>query len=263
MYTPVAIFSFSYYLPPNSNFLRNRKQEKGVIMKNFYKKSQNSSGGMQQKKSQFGRSMIEMLGVLAIIGVLSIASISGYSQAMFKHQLNQHFESFSLLLNNAITLLPNLQRDYGKGLLNGDNENISKFFADTSMLPAGMHYNPQLDAVTDVFKNQLYIKYDRYGSYKISISIGRDGDKISSRAKAICRNVLIASKANAANIRVADMRSGYDGPDGSYSSSALFGGTFSYNGRNNRLVDAGLNEFDRFCTSCNSQKYCEINLYLE
>ena len=37
---------------------------------------------------QFGRSMIEMLGVLAIIGVLSIGGIAGYRIAMNKYQAN-------------------------------------------------------------------------------------------------------------------------------------------------------------------------------
>ena len=32
----------------------------------------------------FGRSMIEMLGVLAIIAVLSVGGIAGYSKAMEK-----------------------------------------------------------------------------------------------------------------------------------------------------------------------------------
>ena len=40
------------------------------------------------KKTQFGRSMIEMLGVLAIIGVLSIGGLAGYSKAMKKIKLN-------------------------------------------------------------------------------------------------------------------------------------------------------------------------------
>ena len=34
-----------------------------------------------------GRSMVEMLGVLAIIGVLSVGAISGYSTAMNKYKL--------------------------------------------------------------------------------------------------------------------------------------------------------------------------------
>ena len=38
------------------------------------------------KNEQSGRSMGEMLGVLAIIGVLSIGGISGYSRAMSKEE---------------------------------------------------------------------------------------------------------------------------------------------------------------------------------
>ena len=43
---------------------------------------------MRYKKSETGRSMVEMLGVLAIIGVLSIGGISGYSISMRKHRAN-------------------------------------------------------------------------------------------------------------------------------------------------------------------------------
>ena len=46
-----------------------------------------------------GRSMVEMLGVLAIIGVLSIGAISGYSKAMTKYKLNKQTEQISWLLN--------------------------------------------------------------------------------------------------------------------------------------------------------------------
>jgi Tfp pilus assembly protein PilE len=41
------------------------------------------------KRSQRGRSMVEMLGVLSIIGVLSVGGISAYSTAMKKHQANE------------------------------------------------------------------------------------------------------------------------------------------------------------------------------
>lgn len=40
-------------------------------------------------KSQFGRSMIEMLGVLAVIGVLSVGGLVGYSKAMRKITINE------------------------------------------------------------------------------------------------------------------------------------------------------------------------------
>jgi len=41
------------------------------------------------KQLEQGRSMVEMLGVLAIIGVLSIGGIAGYTMAMNKHRANE------------------------------------------------------------------------------------------------------------------------------------------------------------------------------
>ena len=41
------------------------------------------------KLNESGRSMVEMLGVLAIIGVLSIGGISGYTMAMNRYKANE------------------------------------------------------------------------------------------------------------------------------------------------------------------------------
>ena len=40
-------------------------------------------------KNESGRSMVEMLGVLAIIGVLSVGGIAGYTMAMNKYKANE------------------------------------------------------------------------------------------------------------------------------------------------------------------------------
>lgn len=42
-----------------------------------------------------GRSMIEMLGVLAIIGVLSVGGIAGYSKAMEMYKMNKVIDEYS------------------------------------------------------------------------------------------------------------------------------------------------------------------------
>ena len=49
---------------------------------------------------QSGRSMVEMLGVLAIIGVLSVGGISGYSKAMAKFKLIKAQDQITMLLMN-------------------------------------------------------------------------------------------------------------------------------------------------------------------
>ena len=64
------------------------------------------------KNEQAGRSMVEMLGVLAIIGVLSIGGISGYSKAMAKYRINKTLDQISMLVMNIRTLFAS-SMDYG------------------------------------------------------------------------------------------------------------------------------------------------------
>ena len=63
------------------------------------------------KTNESGRSMIEMLGVLAIIGVLSVGGIAGYSKAMNKFKTNQVADNVSMLVANIKTLYAQ-QKDY-------------------------------------------------------------------------------------------------------------------------------------------------------
>ena len=50
------------------------------------------------KSLEKGRSMIEMLGVLAIVGVLSVGGIAGYSKAVEKFKLNKAMSEYSMLI---------------------------------------------------------------------------------------------------------------------------------------------------------------------
>ena len=53
------------------------------------------------KKNENGRSMIEMLGVLAVIGVLSVGGIYGYTVAMRRHRANEIVQTASMLVTMA------------------------------------------------------------------------------------------------------------------------------------------------------------------
>ena len=50
-----------------------------------------------QDDNQAGRSMVEMLGVLAIIGVLSVGGIAGYTSAMRQYKANEIVNGTSML----------------------------------------------------------------------------------------------------------------------------------------------------------------------
>ena len=51
-----------------------------------------------------GRSMVEMLGVLAIIGVLSVGGIAGYSQAMSRFKVTKTIDQIQQMVTNIRTL---------------------------------------------------------------------------------------------------------------------------------------------------------------
>ncbi|MCQ2734969.1 MAG: hypothetical protein MJ212_03340 [Alphaproteobacteria bacterium] len=61
--------------------------------------------------NESGRSMIEMLGVLAIIGVLSVGGIAGYTKAMNKYRINKVIDQVTMIVTNIRTLYA-MQRNY-------------------------------------------------------------------------------------------------------------------------------------------------------
>ncbi len=77
------------------------------------KKQQKKQLNQVQNQAQEGRSMVEMLGVLAIVGVLSIGGIAGYSWGMDKHVANQILYEMNL---NSAQLAMLLQKGNPEGV---------------------------------------------------------------------------------------------------------------------------------------------------
>ena len=111
--------------------------------------------GTQAKKRQayapqYGRSMIEMLGVLAIIGVLTVGSIAGYSHAMRRHLLNKQREQIS-------TILATIETQYGalsasmSDFQSGRHQ--TRVFKDLGWIPEDMIKDNSVN-VYDIFKNR-------------------------------------------------------------------------------------------------------------
>ncbi|MBQ8671771.1 MAG: hypothetical protein IJ525_04535 [Alphaproteobacteria bacterium] len=98
------------------------------------------------KNNESGRSMIEMLGVLAIIGVLSVGGIAGYSKAMQKYRINKTIEQITLIAGNVRTFFAN-QRNYS-GL--NDDSVIKK----AKLVPDEMWDG---NYIKDVWGNTLYM----------------------------------------------------------------------------------------------------------
>lgn len=89
------------------------------------------------RNNEQGRSMIEMLGVLAIVGVLSVGGIAGYSKAMNKFKTNKAIDQVQMISTNIRTLFSS-QRNY-----NGLDNVVA---ARTNSIPSEMY---SASALTD------------------------------------------------------------------------------------------------------------------
>ena len=86
--------------------------------------------------SQSGRSMIEMLGVLAIIGVLSVGGIAGYSKAMMKWKIDKAIEEYNFLIQGLIEHKDSIAKSYSSG----DVALLGDFIVSTNLVPPTWHY---------------------------------------------------------------------------------------------------------------------------
>ena len=109
--------------------------------------------------NESGRSMVEMLGVLAIVGVLSVGGIAGYSKAMNKFKTNKLIEQVNMISTNVRTLYAS-QKSYD-GLTNGaairtgvlPNEMVDVAASQV----AGINVSQSTSGIVNAFAGQVII----------------------------------------------------------------------------------------------------------
>ena len=143
-------------------------------------------------KLSAGRSMVEMLGVLAIIGVLSVGAIAGYSKAMMKYRLNKQAEAFNMLLANALQISKQIPTastssyEYHMDLLQKIN-----------LLPDGIRYDETTNRLFDNFENKIAF-YSRAGfGYEWAMGFSLENSPASFEQ---CQNLINIAKAFSAEL---------------------------------------------------------------
>ena len=107
-------------------------------------------------KSENGRSMVEMLGVLAIIGVLSVGAIAGYSKAMMKYKLNK----LSDQMNHVMSAVSRNTSSFNSL---SEGTSLTNLFIKMGEIPTAMVKNSD-DVVYDVFNNAVSISVNKSSS---------------------------------------------------------------------------------------------------
>ena len=88
------------------------------------------------KINESGRSMIEMLGVLAIIGVLSVGGIAGYSKAMAKHKINKTVDQITQITASTRALFTGHKNYIALGV--NDDAKLKKLIKRARLVPDEM-----------------------------------------------------------------------------------------------------------------------------
>ena len=118
-----------------------------------------------QKINTSGRSMVEMLGVLAIVGVLSVGGYEMISKAMEQHQEGQLIGQTMSLINQARKIVCEYESEY---------RNDAAYLYTSQAIPAGLTYNSskkQLSGAADsVFELDYEKGSDDYGLLIIKAS---------------------------------------------------------------------------------------------
>ena len=187
-----------------------------------------------------GRSMVEMLGVLAIIGVLSVGAISGYSKAMLKYKLNKQAEAMNLLLNNAMQLRPPMP-DEGSVF-------YSELLSKLNLLPDGIRLWTDKKFLIDSFGNTIWF----FAGTKL-YGIGYHFDNDGSNRLAICSNLLNVYKENHASLYqiISDTYFGNTTDDITIDYYGTYYGDGYCSGNAKCITDITLTDIETLCQSCN------------
>ena len=185
-----------------------------------------------------GRSMVEMLGVLAIIGVLSVGAIAGYSKAMMKYKLNKQSEQLTQILFSL---------EHYREMLGRDRDNITTNISIITLLtklnaiPLEMIRPNDNLRIYDVFGNRVTINYYGNGvSYNLAVTYQPDQQDI-------CNNIFELIKANSEKLYSAGVKLDQTGD---FASPALYGKTIN-NINKSDIYD--------YCALCKSGPYCRVS----
>ena len=145
-----------------------------------------------------GRSMVEMLGVLAIIGVLSVGAIAGYSKAMMKYKLNKHAEQMNTVINAVARNLHSFDNIEQGGTV------ITPYLFKMGEIPTEMVKSAGAEFIYDIFGQRWLIFIGSDGSNLFLTSWLEDGSSFlsskSADSLAVCHNILTVAKENTDSI---------------------------------------------------------------
>ena len=196
-----------------------------------------------------GRSMVEMLGVLAIIGVLSVGAIAGYSKAMEKWKINKNITGYNHLIfglmeyYNELSSLPPDKDDVES------KHYLTKTINKLNLLPESWKYDKSKSQIYDFLNNSVSI-FARRKSLVFDIILSKSNS--SNYTTKICTELI----SSLAKPLAYDINYLYIWP----SNVGYFYGDKYCGGDKTCLSRTTLTQIERACSSCveNPNDFCTL-----
>ena len=127
-----------------------------------------------------------MLGVLAIIGVLSVGAIAGYSKAMMKYKLNKSVEQINLLFNLTYRYL--FEFKFDDSMINNHTP-LLPYFKALGEIPEDMIRQGDNSYIYDKLNDRIKIYINKASHSETIFEIYRSKGNATT-AKEICLAVM-------------------------------------------------------------------------
>lgn len=214
------------------------------------------------KNLENGRSMIEMLGVLAIIGVLSVGGIAGYGKAMEKFKVNKIVEDYNMLIRGLMEYEPNLKES---------NYNMNNLVLSLNLVPQSWSANGNY--LYDSYGNPMRVGYrsanndfqwdnpEKNGVYVDYFlgTLGKDEQGVL-RSESFSDKICFELFVNVIKPLHKAVNAGWVNSGRSYYNNSFYYGDNYCSGNRKCLKDITLDTIKTICGSCDKTRHCNVTV---
>ena len=209
-------------------------------------------------KLSAGRSMVEMLGVLAIIGVLSVGAIAGYSKAMMKYKLNKQTESIMQVLNYGLLLHNALNRHTPETF----NYSMFPYYEKLNYMPESIKQSGQ--NYYDIFNNTVNVLYagsktNGWETMQIQIKFASATASVSQ-----CLNLFQTCQQAKDVISYITISKRYSDSQSSNGEAIWGNDAYAQNHKTTKaysLNTLNISDMETLCRSCSDSTSCSFNIF--
>ena len=206
-----------------------------------------------------GRSMIEMLGVLAIVGMLSVGGIAGYSKAMEKFKIDKTINEYSYLIYGMLEHIDDIKKNsiggYNKDDLVGLAQALN-LIPNSWNIKNNVKVSDSMGNLIQIYANNVHENLLTIDFYLGGVTYTDEGNYSENFPEKLCMEIYnnMAIPLHSAVEKVALWQP--------VTGSVVFDGDKNCTSARTCLSNLKLDEIHKTCSACNkSKEICSVTFF--